>query len=146
MYLEQLGWRYIDSLRQSRCRGREWHVYKCPTRGLEPCSDCIETPQSMSSCLKKSRGPSQDFIYASTGPHRPCSHLMPGLGTGSVMHLVIKSSRIGTLRAENQINACKFPVNYTKRNMCNVVHVNKYVKASSSLEKFNWNTRIQFKF
>lgn len=138
MYLGQLGWRYIDSLRQSRCRGREWHVYKCPTWGLSPAS-AAETPQSMSSCFKKSRGPSQDFIYATTGPHHPCFHLMPSLGAGSVVHLVIKSSKIRTLRAENQINACKFPVKswQAKKNMCDVVHNNKYVKASSRLEKFN---------
>lgn len=67
------------------------------------------TPQSVSSCVKKSVGPSQDLINATTGPRCPCSHLMPGPGAGSVMRLVIKSSRIGTLRAENQINA-KFPV------------------------------------
>jgi len=125
MYLGQLGWRYIDSLQQSRCRGREWHVYKCPTWGFEPCFDCTETPQSISSCFKKSRGPSQDFIYATTGPHHPCFHLMPGLGAGSAVHLVIKSSKIRTLRAENQINAYEI-------SCCQIlVDKEKYVRCSA---------------
>lgn len=142
MYLGQLGRRYIDSLRQSRCRGSEWHVYKCPTWGLGACSDCTETPQSVSSCLMKSRGPSQDFIHATMRPHHPRFHFMPSPGAGSVMRLVIKS--IGILQAENQINACKCHVKtwQTKRNTCNVVHINKYLKASSCFEKFSWNTRI----
>lgn len=61
-----------------------------PGGDLSPASTA-ETPQSVSSCFKKSRGPSQDFIYAPKGPHHPCFHLMPGLGAGCVVHLVIKT-------------------------------------------------------